>query len=395
MKKITLILLSLVVLSSCKKSDNTPASSNSNNTPPSPGGSFTNLYNFSATTGQNPEGSLAISGTTLYGMTQGGGTNGLGNIFSIQTNGTGYTDLHDFAGGASDGASPFNDLIIIGNTLYGMTTYGGPNSNTGVMFSISTSGGPITILHTFGNGLSDGVYPMGDFTVSGNTFYGTSSEGGTNGLGNIFSININGTGYTDLFDFNTGVATGEDPYCTLALSNNVLYGTAYLGGGPANDGTVFSYNIGTSTFTKLVTFTGTNGANPDGSVIVSGSTIYGMTNAGGANSLGDIYSLSTTGSGFTDVFDFTGVKGAAPFGALIINGSTLYGMTTGGGTGANGDVFSVGTNGSGFTNLVNFGLGGSPGVAPHGSLILSNNVLYGMTNSGGQYTYGTIFSYAL
>ncbi|MEO6883613.1 MAG: choice-of-anchor tandem repeat GloVer-containing protein [Bacteroidia bacterium] len=393
MKKLSLILLSIVVITSCKKSD-TPTSTSTPSTPVTPsGGTFTNLFNFTSTTGQNPYGSLILSGTILYGMTSAGGTNGLGNIFSIQTNGTGYTDLHDFAGGTADGSGPSSDLIIIGSTLYGMTPQGGANG-AGVIFSISTSGGAISILHAFGSTANDGVHPQGGLTVSGNTLYATTPTGGANGLGNIFSFNLTGNVYTDLYDFNSGT-TGMEPYCTLALANGVLYGTAYLGGGSANDGTVFSYTISSKIFTKLVTFTGTNGANPDGSVILSGTTLYGMTNAGGANSLGNVYAVSTTGTGFTDSFDFTGINGSTPYGTFIINGSTLYGMTTDGGTAAGGDVFSISTGGTGFTNLVNFSTTASPGAFPHGSLVLSNNVLYGMTNAGGLNSFGTIFKYSL
>ena len=70
-------------------------------------------------------------------------------------------------------------------------------------------------------------------------------------------------------------------------------------------------------------------------------------------------------------------------------------MTTSGGTQDGGNVFSINTNGTGITNLVNFGIGGSPGAFPHGSLLFSNNVLYGMTAGGGANGQGVIFSYSL
>jgi uncharacterized repeat protein (TIGR03803 family) len=52
------------------------------------------------------------------------------------------------------------------------------------------------------------------------------------------------------------------------------------------------------------------------------------------------------------------------------------------------------TSGSNYTEVYNFS-GGSGGAAPYGSLLLSNNVLYGMTNQGGTNDYGTVFSYSL
>ena len=67
-----------------------------------------------------------LSGTTLYGMTSTGGGRNKGTIFKVETNGGGYTLLHEFVGGADDGETPYyGSLVISGTTLYGMTYKGG------------------------------------------------------------------------------------------------------------------------------------------------------------------------------------------------------------------------------------------------------------------------------
>ena len=79
------------------------------------------MYNFTATdptTGTNsdgaePQASLIISGNKLYGTTYGGGSSGGGTVFAVNTNGTGFTNLHSFTGG-SDGTVPVG-LILWGN----------------------------------------------------------------------------------------------------------------------------------------------------------------------------------------------------------------------------------------------------------------------------------------
>jgi uncharacterized repeat protein (TIGR03803 family) len=395
MKKLAIIAASLVLFASCKKSDNTTPAPTTPITTPTvtpTGGTYSDLFNFTSSTGNGPYGDLIISGSTLYGMTQNGGANNVGCIFSIGTNGSGYKDLHDFSVSPADGELPYGDLTLSGTILYGMAYQGGANGG-GVIFSINMDGSGYTIIHNFGTNSSDGYYPLGNLTIVGSTMYGATSEGGVNGLGNIFSISTTGTGYTNLHSFKT--ATGISPESSLVVSGTMIYGTAYLGGGSNNDGVAYSFNMTGSVYTILCTFTGANGANPDGSLLLSGTTLYGMTNAGGANGDGNIFSVSTTGTGFTDLLDFNGTNGNAAYGALIINGTTLYGMTTSGGTQAGGNVFSINTNGSGFSNLVSFGLGGSPGAFPHGSLLLSNGVLYGMTNSGGANGEGVIFNYSL
>jgi uncharacterized repeat protein (TIGR03803 family) len=55
-------------------------------------------------------------------------------VFNINTNGTGFSLLHEFAGGGSDGRDPYGDLTLSGSTLYGMTYYGG-DSDSGTVFS--------------------------------------------------------------------------------------------------------------------------------------------------------------------------------------------------------------------------------------------------------------------
>ena len=69
-----------------------------------------------------------------------------------------------------------------------------------------------------------------------------------------------------------------------------------IGGGAAGDGTIFSEPISGGTPTLLASFTGTNGSAPFGSLTANanGSTLFGMTSAGGANSDGTIFSIVLT-----------------------------------------------------------------------------------------------------
>src|SRR5208282_2133229 len=97
--------------------------------------------------GANPFAGLILSGNTLYGTANGGGTNGYGTVFAINTNGTGFMNLHTFTalsapfylgGTNSDGVFPHAGLILSDNILYGTATYGGTNGS-GTVFSISLS----------------------------------------------------------------------------------------------------------------------------------------------------------------------------------------------------------------------------------------------------------------
>jgi len=71
-------------------------------------------------------------------MTPGGGDSDYGVIFSIGTDGSAFTLLHEFAGGPDDGLLPRGSLTLSGSTLYGMTWRGG-DSNNGVIFSMEAT----------------------------------------------------------------------------------------------------------------------------------------------------------------------------------------------------------------------------------------------------------------
>jgi uncharacterized repeat protein (TIGR03803 family) len=78
--------------------------------------------------GLAPTAGLIQIGSTLFGTTESGGdacslSSGCGTIFSMNTDGSGFTLLHEFAGGANDGSSP-SGLSPIGPILVGTPTFG-------------------------------------------------------------------------------------------------------------------------------------------------------------------------------------------------------------------------------------------------------------------------------
>jgi uncharacterized repeat protein (TIGR02543 family) len=140
----------------------------------------------------------------------------------------------------------------------------------------------------------------------------------------------------------------------------------------------------------LFSFDGTHGVEPSGgALLLSGTTLYGMTTEGGFSDEGTIFSIPTIGGTPTVLFSFDGPHGANPYGGLIQNGSLLYGMTSAGGAKGMGTVFSMPMSGG--TPMVLCSFSGSNGACPHGSLIQVGPMLYGMTSEGGANGYGTIF----
>ena len=66
---------------------------------------------------------------------------------------------------------------------------------------------------------------------------------------------------------------------------------------------------------------------PTGSLILSGTTLYGMTSDGGVYSSGNIFGVGIDGFGYRDLYDFTGGgDGGDPQGDLTLSGGTLFGI---------------------------------------------------------------------
>jgi uncharacterized repeat protein (TIGR03803 family) len=144
-------------------------------------GAFTNLHSFMGNDGRYPEASLVQgSDGSLYGTTEGGGTNDSGTVFKINPDGTGFTTLHTFAARGStintnsDGAFPQASLILVGNTLYGTTSQGGP-SGFGTVFSLTLPGPQLTLTPSFGNIILSWPTNVTGFTLESATNLGPSA----------------------------------------------------------------------------------------------------------------------------------------------------------------------------------------------------------------------------
>jgi len=163
-----------------------------------------------------------------------GGTHDVGTVFSITPSGT-ETVLYSFKGGL-DGSNPSSGLIKVGGALYGTTVGGGYPANRGTIFKI-TLNGTETVLHSFFGG-QDGSSPQyGSLLMVNKVLYGTTSTGGINNLGTVYSITPSGV-YAVLYSFRGG-SDGANPEAGLTNVGPVLYGTTNVGGA-SNDGTVFA-----------------------------------------------------------------------------------------------------------------------------------------------------------
>ncbi|MDR3459705.1 MAG: immunoglobulin domain-containing protein [Verrucomicrobiae bacterium] len=345
---------------------------------PSEAGIFTDLHAFSGslTDGAAPNG-VALNNGQLYGSTaQGGAFNG-GMVYTLATNGAGFASIHDFAN-SPDGSSP-NEVLQVADMIFGTTYVGGTNS-AGTIYKLNTNGSGYVILRSFGNS-PDPVYPHAGLVMSGNMLYGTSSSGGANGQGTVFKVDTNGANFAVLHDF-TNNPDGANPQGRLLLNGSTLYGTTQ-GGGSNSVGTIFKVNTDGTGYAVLWHFAYAPAATlPQVGLIYDNSTLYGVSLSGGTANSGTVFRIGLNGTGFTIIHSFTNNEGLSPQGVLTLKNSLLYGTASSGGPLTNGIVFQLATNGANFTVLKNF-TNELTGLNPAGPLALDGTTIYGVAYAGG------------
>lgn len=148
--------------------------------------------------GTGPIGPVTLdSAGTVYGTTPYGGTGTCflkcGTVFRLAKSGGTWraSVIHRFDG-AAGGAFPRGALVFDGaGRLYGTASIAGARGSYGTIFRLdppATAGGSWQrrILHTFAGPPSDGAIPFGGLTRSGGAFWGTTRDGGRDGLGTVF-----------------------------------------------------------------------------------------------------------------------------------------------------------------------------------------------------------------
>ncbi len=376
---------------------------------------FTPLYSFlgGAGDGSNPQGGLVIdSAGNLYGTTQLGGAQNYGTVFKIDTSNH-ETVLYSFKGG-SDGVYPTSSLVMDSKgNLYGTTLGGGVPGGygfgMGTAFKIDASGNE-TVVYAFQGG-NDGMLPQaGLITDAAGNLYGTTVVGGPSGNGTVFKIDTsNQNTESVLYSFPSSDMNwtgGAFPYGGLVTdSAGNLYGTTSVGG-TQGLGTVFKIDA-SGTESVLYSFKGGNdGRVPQASLIVDSSgSLYGTTYDGGSSlnngsGFGTVFKIDTSGAESV-LYSFKGgTDGAYLYSGLVMDSAgNLYGTTYEGGSSLNngygfGTVFKIDTSHN-ESVLYSF-TGSDDGANPVAGLILDpSGNLYGTASNGDPSNHGTVFKIAM
>ncbi|MEJ0046989.1 MAG: choice-of-anchor tandem repeat GloVer-containing protein [Rhodospirillales bacterium] len=243
--------------------------------------------------------------------------------------------------------------------------------------------------------------------------FGTTYTGAANGTGTVYELfppTKNGASWSEkaLHRFS-GQLRGHYPQSALTLdADGNLYGVT--ANGSINDaGTVFALikpaQTGKPWIEKLLlAFNGKKiGGTPYGGVVFGpGGNLYGTAGYGGDHGAGIVFMLhrnesAKTGWTETVLYSFSnGSDGGYPYSVPTFDAAgNMYGTTLNGGNAGNGVVFKLlpPTSGTAWTEQVLHSFDASTdGNFPRTGVILdANGNLYGTTENGGAFGWGTVF----
>jgi uncharacterized repeat protein (TIGR03803 family) len=332
------------------------------------------LLNFPVLAGAN--GPLTVVEPGVLEGTATEGEFGTGYVFAYISKTHGATIPHAF-NGQGDGAIPVPGLIVANGNVYGATQAGGQNG-LGILYSVNIDTPIETIIYSFDGsaGASPASGPV--FGADGN-LYGTTPVGGTSNDGVLYKVNpTTGVG-TPAVTFSG--ANGQTPNMLSVAASGLMLGTTQFGGS-ANAGVVYQFDPSSGTQTILANLPGNGVQNPVSNVVQDTTGLMYLCVQT------EVYSLNPGSGQLTPLFPLGGGSTSRCHGGLIIDQThTIYGTYD---YKRDSGVFSYDITTGVATQLAHF-TGLKNGKTPGPVSFDTNGHLYGNTYAGGAYGYGTIF----
>jgi uncharacterized repeat protein (TIGR03803 family) len=335
---------------------------------------YKTIYSFGAVSNDGSEPKAGVVFDThgnLYGVTNQGGTQGIGTAFELspQTGGV-WAESKLYSIGTSpsgdDGTYPESNVVLDSSgNVYGVSAGGAADGGSVWELSPSTGGGwTISPVWVFGaTNAKDGMRPNGPliFDKDGN-LYGVTSAGGANGEGTAFELSPGSGGtWTETILYNFQGPPNDAAEAAGALtfdSAGNLYG-ASTEGGADYIGSVFELSPGKGGWTETVlhSFSNANNNLDDGKYPAAGpvfdplGNLYVTTTYGGAiygsTGGGVVAELHPQGGGvwketIVHSFPATSDDGYYPVDALIVDAQgNLYGTAANDGANGEGVAFEL------------------------------------------------------
>ncbi|HEY1683571.1 MAG TPA: choice-of-anchor tandem repeat GloVer-containing protein [Tepidisphaeraceae bacterium] len=311
----------------------------------------------------------------------------------------------------TDGAVPQAGLIADSSgNLYGTTTNASGSGFKATVFEIPAGTSNLTTLHTFTFDSGNGQPNISPLVSDGNGhLFGTTNEGGVNGEGSVFEVDITGSSpvVTTIASFDpndnaveSGIQ-GALPLGKLAVDGSGnIYGATYSGGSDG-DGSIFEIpdpTGGSPTIHTLASFDNTdNGESPQFGVVYYNGALYGSSETGPANGPPEIYKYDIGSQQLTEYVSFANdtdeVAGGNLNDVIVDSNGNLFTSSNGGvHVGEEGTIFEIPAGTTTHEALVTFDAANGDPNGPVGALTIGpDGNIYGTTTGLGNTSNGDIF----
>jgi uncharacterized repeat protein (TIGR03803 family) len=288
------------------------------------------------------------------------------------------------------GQNPLSGVVLDkAGDLFGTAQQGG-TGGYGTVYEVAAGSHALSAVVNFN--YSNGAYPDGGVTSdSAGDLTGETTQGGANGVGNVFQVSAGSVGsFQSLADFSSG-ANPNSPTATLTPQSN---GSGNLWGVGNNQLFKFSATASSTVFSQA-SFSGS--PSPYGSVVFDKyGDLFGTTQLGGTNGGGYLYRFNTNSGQLMTLYNFPASAAHDQAAVTLDSAGNLY-VPAGASILELSSAQSRATSTlSSVSTLYTF-TGGADGAGPNGSLILdSAGDIFGTTSGGGilpngQAGAGTVF----
>jgi len=278
---------------------------------------------------------IEASDGALYGVTYAGGVAGVGYVYKIHRDGTGFAILHHFQDGSVAGDAARSTAPLVegpDGMLFGVTQYGGVKPpwtdwGQGAAFRIGKDGSNYQVLHSFGATPQSPTQPTGLSLGRDGRLYGATSRGGALGAGTLFRMNLDGGDLVVLAELGNWSSRPDFmPGNPLHASDGLLYGMSQ------SNGQIYKLQPGDgehSTLTSVVS-DGSGGEPRPALIETRGGYLATPVISHGAHNAGSVVAFSKDGSEFATLHSFNPAiePGGFPSSRLLeASDGALYGVT--------------------------------------------------------------------
>jgi len=298
---------------------------------------YTKLKDLGSTIGRAPIGAIIQTDNDDYiGINARGGTQGYGTIFT--TDFTDATGVYDNINNNSIERFETN-LVFYNGLYYGVGIPFNPSSveSFSILYSYDPNSNSITTVAAIDPSGIPGVALPTSIAKANLLYEADKLYGFTNSKIFEYDLISNTLTYPHAFNTNTDGNITEK----AEINNGMIYGVN-INGGINAAGTIFKFDIGSSSYTVLESFTGTTGLPIN--LGLFGDMLYGITSLGGTNSVGSVFKYDLINDTYSTIHDLELNEGYYRGAKLFLaSDNNLYGSLDEGGQNGFGSIIKINT----------------------------------------------------